>query len=50
MFEDKLKEIIQSVYSGKVIVFSNYNSRESLYAKGITPSIFLHHYYERKYQ
>lgn len=49
MFQDKLKEIITDVYCGKVIVISSYVARESLYAKGITPAIFLHHFYEKKY-
>lgn len=45
MFEDKLKELMTDVYCGKVIVISSYVARESLYAKGITPAIFLHHFY-----
>lgn len=36
------------IYSGRVIVFSNYKIRETLFSKGITPAIFLNQYYERR--
>jgi hypothetical protein len=47
MFDEKLKEILQTVYAGRVLVFSNYKIRETLFSKGISPAIFLHHFYER---
>lgn len=47
MFEERLKDILVDVYCGRVIVFSNYTARETLYAKGISPAIFLHKYYSQ---
>jgi hypothetical protein len=48
MFDEKLKELLQMIYCGRAIVFSNYKIRETLFSKGITPAIFLNQFYERK--
>lgn len=45
MFEERLRDIILSIYSGRVLVFSTITARETLFAKGLTPAIFLHKYY-----
>lgn len=46
MFEERLKDILTDVYSGKVLVASNYAARETLFAKGLSPALFLHHFYQ----
>ena len=45
MFEERLKDLITDLYSGRILVVSNYGARETLFTKGITPAILLHKYY-----
>lgn len=45
MFEERLRDILSTVYCGRVMVFSSTTARETLYSKGLSPAIFLHKYY-----
>lgn len=45
MFEERLRDILTTVYTGRVIVFSTVTARETLFSKGLSPAIFLHKYY-----
>lgn len=45
MFEERLSDILSTVYLGRVVVFSTTTARETLFSKGLSPAIFLHKYY-----
>lgn len=45
MFEERLRDILRNVYCGRNLVFSTVTARETLFAKGLSPAIFLHKYY-----
>ena len=50
MLEDKLPELVRSIFNIKVMVSSSYKAKESLAAKGLTPAIFLDRFYRDKNQ
>lgn len=48
MLEDKLPEIIRSIYNIKILVSASYKAKETLAAKGLTPAVFLDRFYKGK--
>lgn len=48
MLEDKLPELVRSLYNIRILVSASYKAKETFAAKGITPAVFLDPFYRDK--